>query len=166
MKNRRRNTFWTLSAAEQAQVVHDAVTSDLMNLMEPDRMRVPLRGLLHAGGYAFDTGEVLDPFRILRYFDAALGLGRKNETPECNLSDADRLAYDAATAPALTEDIEEYILDVTASLPPKECYAIQHYIRAAHLHSYFKAYCTQNGLKYQTLHKAAMRGVKKLRANS
>jgi hypothetical protein len=159
---RRRRAFYALPESERAQVIRDAVTSDIM---EPGRKRVPLRGLLHPGWHDFDTGPDVDPFRVFRYFDAALGLGRKATTPESDLSMGDRLAYETASASSLIEDAEDYIQHITASLPPKQRAAVQHWLRAKHLGVEFTAYCKQHSLHYKTVHKAAMDGLPALRAS-
>jgi len=62
---------------------------------------VPLKGLLVNGGVTtLDTGDVIDPFRYLRYFDALLGIGRKAEIPASALSEQNQRMYDALPASA------------------------------------------------------------------
>jgi hypothetical protein len=156
---RRREAFYARPVEERAQVLRDAVTSDVM---EPGRQRVPLRGLLHAGGHRFETGETLDPFRVSRYLDAALGLGRRAATPVSALAPADQARYAAAPAPHLDDDSEDLIQHATALLPPKERAAVRHYWQAAHLGADLKAYCADHELDYDAVQKAAKRGLARL----
>ena len=159
-RTRRRAAFYALPVEERVQVLRDAVTSDVL---EPGRKRVPWRGLLHGGGHSFDTGETPDPFRVSRYLDAALRLGRTPATPASALTPADHTLYTAAPAPDVANDREDSIRDATASLPPGERTAVQHYWRAAHLGTDLKAYCAARGLEYGAVHKAARRGLDRLR---
>jgi hypothetical protein len=161
-KAHRRAAFWNLSDEERKQVIRDAVTSDIM---EPGQKRVPLKGLIRPGLHRLDTGDDPEPFRVFRYFDHLLGIGRKVATPESDLSPATRYIYGAAPAPPLTEDMEEFIQHVTAPLPPKQRLAMQHWLRAKHLGFGFKEYCKKQLLPYKTVHKAAMDGLKALRAS-
>ena len=156
VKAKRARAYDALAAYEQAQVLHDVVTADLF--LAPQRLRVPLRGILHAGWHAFDTGDVADPFRLLRYFEAALGVGRRTATPVSALTPADAARYHASPAPACPDDIEDFIQDLTATLPAQERLALQHWLRAKHLGIDFQAYCAQLGLPHEATRKAALRG--------
>ena len=49
----------------------------------------------------------------------------------------------------------------TATL--EKWFSVQHYCRAKLIEQGFKEYCQQRGLPYQTIHKAAKRGIKRLR---
>ena len=87
-----------MSSERKREVIHDTLTSDLF---EPGPKRVPLKGLLVNGGVTtLDTGDVIDPFRYLRYFDALLGIGRKAEIPASALSEQNQRMYDALPASA------------------------------------------------------------------
>ena len=157
---KRQRAFGTLAVQEQQQIMRDVATQDLF--LTPKRLRVPLRGLLHAGWHDFDTGELADPFRLLRYFDAALGVDRKTATPESALTPADQARYHAATAPQCSDDMEDVIQDLTAALPPQERTATQHWLRAETIRQEFRAYCAQHGLDYDTTLQAALRGRRRL----
>jgi|SoiMethySBSTD1v2_1073268.scaffolds.fasta_scaffold03201_13 hypothetical protein len=158
---KRQRAFGTLDEPEQQQIMRDVATQDLF--LTPKRLRVPLRGLLHAGWHDFDTGELADPFRLLRYLDAALRVNRTTATPESALTRADQARYQTTPAPACPDDIEDVIQGLTATLPPQERKAVQHLLRAKHQGRDFKAYCAQHALPYDTTRKAAERGCTHLR---
>jgi hypothetical protein len=163
----RRAAFRKLSLQDRAEVVHDALTSDIF---EPGRKRVPLKGLLVKGGInVLDTGGMVDPFRVFRSFDACLGLGRTAETPTSALSESGRYIYDNASfqpSKSLPEDFEDQIQEWTASLHAAEKAAVQHFLRAKAQDIPLKAYCAHHSLSYQAIHKAARRGLMHLRKNS
>jgi hypothetical protein len=162
-REQRRRAFWARAAEERRQVLHDTVTA---YLFEPGRLRLPMRGLLHAGWHDFGTGAIRRPSQILRYFDAALGHRRQTATPESALTPADQaqsLAPPGPPAPPWPDESEDLIQDLTASLPLQERLALQHRLRAELQGLDFTDYCAQEGLPYEATRKAARRGRAQLR---
>jgi hypothetical protein len=159
-QTKRQRAFWPLAAHERAQVLHDVVTADLF--LGSARLRLPLQGILHAGWHHFDTGTLADPFRLLRYFDAALGVDRKAATPESALTPAGQTRYLTARAPTVADDVEDVIQDLTATLPPRERGATTHLLRARYQGHDFRDYCAQERLPYEATRKAAQRGCTRL----
>jgi hypothetical protein len=146
---RRREQFYARAAAERAQVLRDAVSSEIL---APGRKRVPLRGLLHAGLHAFDSGETRKPFRLFTYVDAELRRGRKAPLPTQDVSSATRSAA-----------ADEYLQSLIATLPAKEAQAMQLSLQAQHEDRDLKDLCNRYGHKYRTIHQALQRAIKRLR---
>jgi hypothetical protein len=156
--------FRRLSPQERAEVVRDALTSAIF---DPGRKCVPLKGLLVNGRVGvLDTGDVVEPFRFFRFFDAFLGIGRQTATTASALSKQDQHTYDTFSSPTpkpLSEDVEDQIQELTASLHGAEKAAVQHYLRAKAYDISLKDYCRQYSLPYKSLHKAVQRGLTHLR---
>jgi hypothetical protein len=163
-RDHRRAAYRKLSTEERAEVIHDALTSDIF---ESDRKRVPLKGLLVNGGVTvLNTGDRVDPFGVFRSFDAGLGIGRTTETPVSALSEPEQRIYHSyapqAPDPSL-EDIEDQIQQSTAPLHGAERVAVQHFLRAKAQGISLKAYCRQHSLSYKSIQQAAKRGFRRLR---
>jgi hypothetical protein len=157
---KRWRAFDALAAHEQAQVLRDTVTADLF--LEPKRLRIPLQGILHAGWHHFDTGTLADASRLFTCFDQALGVDRKATTattPVSALTPAGQAQYLQAAVPAQTDDLEDAIQDLTATLSPKERAATQHWLRAKVQGRDFRDYCARLDLPYEASRKAAQRGL-------
>jgi hypothetical protein len=151
---RRREQFYhRLSTEERALLLRDVVTDEML---APGRKRVPLRGLIHAGIQSFDTGETRQPFRLFRYFDAALRRRLRAPRPERGLISAVRGDADA-----------EHLQDLIATLPPQEAQAMQLYLESQHRgFATFKAFCQHYGHNYNTRHQALQRAIEHLRPPS
>jgi hypothetical protein len=161
-RKRRSRVFWALPKVEQRQVLHEAVSD---YLLEDGRLRIPMRGILHAGWHDFGTGDIRQPSQILRYFDRALRRRRQAETPESALTPAAQARYSAQAAPPHPDDIEDYIQYLTAALPPQEQWAVRHWLRAVDRDLDFHTYCVQEGVPYAAARRAARRGLDRLTAS-
>jgi hypothetical protein len=58
--------------------------------------------------------------------------------------------------------VEDYIRDLTASLPPQEQWALRHWLRAVDRDLDFHTYCVQEGVPYDAARRAARRGLDRL----
>jgi hypothetical protein len=164
---RRRRALRRLSFTEQGEMLWDVITRDVWE--SPERKRVPLAGMLHSGGHAFASGTQEEPYRLLRYLDNRLGLDRQRsiaETAEHDLSPQEQRVYDQAAVPAPSLSFETYVHEITASLPPQQRLAVQHWLYAQETGLSFAAYCRQQGLSEGAYQHAARLGLAQLRKKS
>jgi hypothetical protein len=161
-RERRSGVFWALPAGERRQVLHETVSD---YLLEAGRLRIPMRGILHAGWHDFGTGKIRKPSQILRYFNAALRRRRQTDTPASALPPAAQARYSAQATPPHPDDIEDYIQHLTAALPPQEQWAVRHWLRAVDRDLDFHTYCVQEGVPYAAARRAARRGLDRLAAS-
>ncbi len=132
-------------------------------MVDPETRRVALRGLLQQNRRAiWDAGGSGSPYGLLQKVSALCRAARDRQEAGETHRPYDSVCDDQAVDP-VSEDGSRLIDELTASLKGRERESVRHYLYAKLREADLKTYCTERGLPYAAVRKAAARGLARLR---